>query len=511
MTRGVFLCTLPPIIKLTFQKNHQGVICMNVKISKVALMVAATTLGVACNNQSQPKGENLIVSQAAMSYAVASKGEVEVGSVYYSTTNGLSVRNGASSSSTRKGSLSRNDRVRVVGLGVEGSDYVQIEVVKTWNQILTSEKYFVSYKYLAAKRIDYKDYDSKYFVIQNLATERMRVYEKSCEENNVCYNKLVMEAEIAIGEDKKETQTYVGSYRVTDWIKFYQDGARHYPSWYDPNFPETPDPGSSFSRWFKKKYMPKVSVTNPKTGKTKRKKIGSMRGAFGWYTAKVGPNHYSQWTHGTIGWGEDKDKFIKKTKSWLANVFANPRSSGCSRNNNEAIAYLRQLIDVGTPIIKIYAKEALLDQDRVRYNEKSKDWEYILTKNGVRRDGQKSDKYEVLAAGTPSDEFLEEGVYSVDTYPNVVYYTPASELSGQKRKVGDRGNTYAVKNKNMKGLFYVDAGLISADYAHPGKIGKGGFRSELAPEYAKVQEAHNLGNASRIDSEVEVGDDHLVK
>ncbi len=474
-------------------------------------MVAATTLGVACNNQSNNSGENLKVSQAAMSYAVASKGEVKVGDVYYSTTNGLSVRGAASTSGARKGALSRNDRVRVVGLGPEGSSYVQIEIVKTWNQILSSEKLFVSYKYLAAKRIDYRNYDSKYFVIQNIATERMRVYEKNCSESNVCYNKLVMETEIAVGEDKKSTQTYVGSYRITDWIKFYQDGARHYPSWYDSDFPAVPKPDSSFSRWMKRKYMPKVTVTNPKTGKTKRKKIGSMRGAFGWFTAKVGPNHHSQWTHGTIGWGSDKDKFIKKTKTWLANTFANPRSSGCSRNNNEAIAFLRHLVDVGTPIIKIYAKEALLDKDRVDYTERTNEWEYILTKSGVRRDGQKADKYEVLASGTPADEILEEGTYSVDTYPNIVYYTPESELSGQSRKIGDKGNVYAVKNENMNGTFYVDAGLISSDYKHPGKVGRGGFSNEVAPSYAKVQEGHDLSNASKLDSEVELDDDHNIE
>lgn len=406
--------------------------------------------------------------------AMTSLEEVIVDKRYF-TTVALSVRD---ENGKRLGALSRHDKVTVVSLtGIEGREnYVQITFKrKSYQRIAESEKYFVSFKYLTEKVEDYKDFDGKYFVIQNLATERLRVYEKNCNEANVCLNKMVMETEMAIGEDTKETRSYVGSYRITDWWKFYQDHAAHYPSWYRDHYPAPPKAGSSFLKWFKNKYMPKVD------GKRK----GDMRGAFGWYTAWVGPNHNSQWTHGTVGWGQDKDKLIKATKKFTTNLIANPRSSGCSRLNNEAVAYLREILPVGTPIIKIYAKEALLDKTRSNYPEKTRDWNYILTQNNAYSTNNFSaDRDGVESRNIPMKKWIEQGTFKMDSYPTMFDYTPGEDLSARRAKTKTTGNVYRVDSSAMKGVFYVDAGLIE-NYAHPKseKIAKGGFRSELSPDY----------------------------
>ncbi|OUR96677.1 hypothetical protein A9Q84_10060 [Halobacteriovorax marinus] len=406
--------------------------------------------------------------------AMTSVDEVIVDKNYF-TTVALSVRD---ASGKRLGLLSRHDKVTVVSLaGISSREnYVQVTFRKrAYHRINQSEKYYVSFKYLSERIEDYKDFDGKYFVIQNLATERLRVYEKNCNEANVCLNKMIMETEMAVGEDTKETRSIVGSFRITDWWKFYQDHAGHYPSWYRDSYPAPPKPGSSFLKWFKNKYMPKIN------GKRK----GDMRGAFGWYTAWVGPNHLSQWTHGTVGWGQDKDKLIKATKKTFTNLFADPRSSGCSRLNNEAVAYLREILPVGTPIVKIYAKEALLQKDRANYTEKTNDWSYILTTNNAYSTTNFSaGKDGIVEREVPMSKWIEQGTFRMDSYPTMYNFTDGEDLSSRRAKTRTTGNIYRVDAKKMKGVFYVDAGLIEG-YSHPKseKIAKGGFRRELAPAY----------------------------
>jgi len=423
-------------------------------------------------NEKYPNTGN--AAYETMMGAMTSLSEVEVGNNYY-TTSALIVRD---ENGNRLGLLSRHDKVTVVSLeGIAGKEnYVQVTFRSMrYHNIQTANKYFVSFKYLLDRIEDYKDFNGKYFVIQNLATERLRVYEKSCDAKNVCLNKMVMETEMAIGEDTKETRSYVGSYRITDWWKFYQDHAAHYPSWYQDNYPMPPEAGSSFLKWFKSRYMPEVGG----------KKKGDMRGAFGWYTAWVGPNHYSQWTHGTVGWGSDKDALIKATKQTFTNIVANPRSSGCSRMNNEAIAYLREILPVGTPIIKVYAKEALLDGHRSNYPKKTAHWNYILTKNNAYSTTNFSaDKEKVESRNIPMNRRLEEGTFVMDTYPTMFNFTDGDDLGSYEAKTNTTGNVYRVDESKMKGVLYVDAGLLE-DYAHPQheKIGKGGFRDEIAPDY----------------------------
>jgi hypothetical protein len=411
----------------------------------------------------------LLVSSLHASQAVQTRSELIMQKIYYITTFGLNVRSDDRTGNNILGSLEKNDEVKVVySSPTQNGNYVEVEVIKSENDILQSPsgRYFVSFKYLTPNRVDYKNFTGEYFMIQNIATEKMRVYRKNCNANR-CNHKMVLEANMAAGEDEDGVRTNVGSYRITYWWKFYEDGKQHYPSWYAPGYPKIPKPGKGFLSWFKKRRMPKVDG----------KKIGVMRGAFGWYTAYVGPNPDYQWTHGTIGWGSDKDKFILKTKKYWANVFVDPRSSGCSRTDNESIAYIRHILPVGTPIIKIYAHEDLLDSSLSRYSEHKPTWSYILTKKGAQTNGPDADRQSVLARGVRSSEIIEEGTYSIDQMPTPVEYTMKEEF---RRKLGDSGNVYGVAPSDMHGVFYIDAGLVRG-YRHPtdARIKRGGYRNEL--------------------------------
>jgi hypothetical protein len=315
-----------------------------------------------------------------------------------------------------------------------------------------------------------------------------------------------METEIVAGEDtnhKKEEKgkgrSILGSYRITSWTKFYEDPNGHYPSWYKDGYPALPLPGDSGRDWFSGKFMPE--------------KHGVMRGAFGWYTAFVSPEPFGQWTHGTIGWGADKDIFIKRTKKILLNIVSDPRSSGCTRNNNEAIAYLREMLEVGTPIIKIYAKEELQDPTLASYPEQDTTWNYILTKNRF----QKSDRMSVMKElnlndqdvdayweakrnggevlidpKSPLNQILEVGSYNIDSHPDVIAFTPKSKMLGKiDRAIGRKGNIYGIRVKDMHGVFYVDSGMLT-DYSHPDRVlESSGFADETTPPWMDIKNLQN--------------------
>ena len=231
---------------------------------------------------------------------------------YFVTLNGLRVRSTPEDSGKTMGLLSLNEKVRIVNPELINGKYVQIEIVKTVNKMAPSEKYYVVREYLSEKIMDYKEFTGKYFSILNVATETIRVYERQCLDNS-CPHKMIMESEVVVGEDrdhpaaeKGKGRSVLGSYRLTGWAKFYQDAEGHYPAWYRDGYPDVPKIGdNSWKDWFSKQYMP-VDAQG--------KIHGSMRGAFGWYAGFVAPNPYGQWTHGTVGWGEDKDVYIKKTK-----------------------------------------------------------------------------------------------------------------------------------------------------------------------------------------------------
>lgn len=358
------------------------------------------------------------------------------------------------------GILDINDQVIILDSKPIGTEkFVKVEV-KQSRGIKAGQIVYVSMKYLSNQQRAMKQKENlKYFMVQNLATEKVRVYER-CQTNNskeYCPNKLVFQADMVAGEDQDGTRSNVGIYRIDRWEKFYEDGARRYPAWYRPNYPQVPEPGASRSSWFDSDYMP-----NEK---------GDARGAFGWYTAIVSPNASGQWTHGTMGWGADHDDFITFKNGFVGKVvklFAAIRSHGCSRVDNETVAYLRHLLPVGTTLIKIYAKEVLADNKLTGYSKFKPTWDYILTKSGYgKASGQTADAATVIAQNTPRSEWIEEGRYSIDQYP-----------------VDKKGNLYDIKEKEFKGLYLVDHGTLMY-YEHPESLGRGGFKDQPIPSYMK--------------------------
>jgi hypothetical protein len=334
------------------------------------------------------------------------------------------------------GFLFENDEVQLVS-DEEVNGFVEIKVLKAVRPLTPSEKVYVAKKYLSDKPVVKQQVNSggnersQVFMIQNLATEVLRVYKRNCNDGQ-CAHEMILETGVAIGEKKDGKMSAVGNYHFNKWVKFYQDHAARYPSWFDPILPPMPKPGASVTAWTNKKLMPNG---------------GKVRGAFGWYTAFPGPNAYSQWTHGTLGWGKDGTKYIDATRGFWANLFTDPRSSGCTRNDNESIAYIRNIVPVGTPLIKIYAKEGYLDPDRSGYSKDKKQWNYILTKNGVRVDGEPADRNAVLAKGTPKDQWLEEGTYDADVYPDAKKFK-----KGGSGKDGKNGNTYDLNEGEFQGI-----------------------------------------------------------
>jgi hypothetical protein len=429
-------------------------------------------------------------------------------SVYYISRNSVRVKSTPDGKGKTLGELSLNDKVKIINPTViytqNNQSFVEVRVVLTYDPIAKSEKNFINTEFLSPKKIDYKEFFGKHFVVVNVATETLRLYERVCADNS-CPNKMILETEVVVGEDvdhpkeeKGKGRSVLGSYRVIGWSKFYQDPETHYPAWYRDGYPDTPGPDASWSEWFSKKVMPLDEKGKPE---------GKMRGAFGWYTAFVAPEPFGQWTHGTLGWGSDKDKFIKKVKKSFINVISDPRSSGCTRNNNEAIAFLRKIIDVGAPIVKIYAKEEVLDLTLANYPLQVEEWKYALTKSrnhAIDREEvikslnvtpQELDLYGVLRRkggdliidpNSPLNQVIEVGTYERDVHPDAIAYTPGEKMGKLGRAVGRKGNVYGVKEKEMHGTFYVDAGMLDG-YAHPDTVlESSGFADEVTPPWMEL-------------------------
>jgi hypothetical protein len=433
--------------------------------------------------------------------------EFKAETIYFVSLNGLRLKFSPDDTSKTIGLLSLNDKIKVINPStIFNGKYVEVRIVRSANKIPVVEKYFLNKEFLSAKLVDYKEFTGKYFIVVNVATETLRLYERVCLDNS-CPNKMIMETEVVVGEDvdhpkeeKGKGRSILGSYRVTGWAKFYQDAEGHYPAWYKDGYPATPASDASWNEWFSKKVMPKDLTTG--------KPHGDMRGAFGWYTAFVAPEPFGQWTHGTLGWGSDKDTFIKKVKKPLINLISSPRSSGCTRNNNEAIAFLRQMIDVGAPIIKVYAQEQLMDPTLSNYPNMTSTWNYVMTKSKshevsresvlktlnisdteldsfweAKRDGGEL----ILDAKSPLSQIIEVGSYEQDTHPDITPYTPGEKIGKFRRKLAGKGNVYGVKSNNMHGTFYIDTGVLE-NYAHPTEtLEVSGFADEATPPWMKIE------------------------
>ena len=425
-------------------------------------------------------------------------------SIYFISRNSVRVRSTSDLNGKILGELSLNDKVKIINPTViSASNMIEINIVQTFDPIEKSDKRYINQEFLSSKFLDYKEFVGNYFVIVNVATETLRLYQRICLDNS-CPNKMIMETEVVVGEDinhpkeeKGKGRSILGSYRVTGWSKFYQDAEGHYPAWYREGYPDVPAPDASWMEWFSKKAMPKDE---------KGSRHGKMRGAFGWFTAFVGPEPFGQWTHGTLGWGIDKDKYIKRVKKSLINIISDPRSSGCTRNNNESIAFLRNIIDVGAPIIKIYAKEELLDLTLKNYPKETEDWNYIMPNNrnhAVDRElvlkklginfqdletfleAKKAGGEIILDPKNALNQVIEAGTYVKDIHPDIVVYTPGEKMGKLGRAIGRKGNVYGIVEKEMHGIFYVDAGVLDG-YAHPNSVLEvSGFADESTPPWMK--------------------------
>lgn len=327
----------------------------------------------------------------------------------------------------------------------------------------------------------------EYFVIQNVASERTRVYEK-CSEYAGCPHRMVAEMPMLVGMPEEtgdgsryRYRTWVGNLQITAWKKFYQDYAGHYPSWYSPLLPPPPPPKSSLFEWMKKKYLADSSQ--------------DARGAFGWYTAHLGPNAGAQWMHGTFGWAKDGDFFLSRVHSDSRGAYLN-FSSGCTRLENSAIALLQHILPVGTKVFRIYAKEAVRDSALTDYRDQQSPvyWDFLLTKEDVNTDARySSDKEKVLSLGLSGSAILDEGTYAIDQYPDAVKLKRISE--GRTRSSGSRirrgttfyqGDIYQIGKEKFRGVFYVDQGLLEG-YSHPNtsRVYVGGSGKAI-PGYLKL-------------------------
>lgn len=315
----------------------------------------------------------------------------------------------------------------------------------------------------------------KYVVIQNVATEKTRVYEL-CYTAPGCAHKMVFETDMLVGKrEEGDTRTLLGTYRISKWVKFYEDGKKLYPSWYDPSYPMPPSAGDSARKWFKEKYMPNG--------------LGEMRGAFGWYAALAEPNAYGQWMHGTIGWGSDGDEFISRAKKGFVSIFVDLRSHGCTRHENRAIAYLNSFVPAGTPLLKVYAEESADDASLSRYASQKAPvlFNFALTRDQVRSAKADSIEYSVVMAKInkgliTKNDVLETGEYLADRYPTIM---PINEKKSAKS--GLSGDVYEVGRQNFRGTFSVDTGRF-ANYVHPQGLNVGGDQSLLSlPDIVKVK------------------------
>lgn len=169
-------------------------------------------------------------------------------------------------------------------------------------------------------------------IVINIPSRRLRFYEGE---------KLLGDIPMAIGKlrypgARGNTRTRIGSYRITSWHKDYR--SRDYPirwSW-DP--------------W---------------------------RGAFGKYTAKLGPRASYQYIHGTVGPEDLGDWLVRKlpvpeleegdtpgAQAKRLRLAEEGLSHGCVRVSNRNIEMLHRETPVGTRVEKIYCLvERILQPD----------------------------------------------------------------------------------------------------------------------------------------------------
>lgn len=485
------------------------------------LTAMALCLAVLACSSEKSATQNLESTQSANSANVP-RAQLQVAQSYYISTKSLNARTSNSTSEENiAGKLAMNDKVEVVNLLGSASSMAQVKITHSISFVpVEGQTYYISKDFLSAAPVTVLSADgklvtpnaaSKYFIIQNIATEKTRVYER-CTETPDCPHRLVFETDTVVGrpeegtkQDPKAYITWLGHSRISDWVKFYSDGAGTYPSWYTAGQDINTIPGPISSGATKLTGSRKWTVKD-KNGNT------TMYGAFGWYAARLSPAGDSgvnyQWMHGTIGWGQDGESAIEVTRGFFVNLFSNPGSHGCTRLENRAIAFMRSFLVPGTDVYRVYALESVREKavPLSRYTNEYRSpgqWEYILLTDGAQKiNGLTADAAEVRGSGlsiTKGVNFLEEGVYNYNRYPQAVgldYNSlPSSGKTGDRYQINSGRQNEA---SNFRGYYLVDEGRF-IDYQHPdekavrGKVkvsGLAGFRTTV-PETLKATGEHN--------------------
>lgn len=473
----------------------------------VGLMALPPTQVLAQLNQANQGG--LKSSNTLNKNAVGfTKSQLTVGRQYYISADRLNVRASTQTadSSNVVGRLALNDIVEIVDLLNEGTALVGVRIIKSESYKPKGDlKLYVSKDYLSLGALTQEVTGAgKYFVIQNVATEVTRVYER-CTTTPDCPHRLVLETEMVVGRPEEGTRddryaftTWLGHARISEWIKFYQDGQAHYPHWYRAgqslsSIPEKA-PGNAAGKPDPSFFWARKWTTKDGQGKD------TIYGAFGWYAAKVTPGGADeglnyQWMHGTIGWASDKQAPIQLTRTFMLNLFSNPGSAGCTRLSNGQVSFMRHLLPVGTDIYRVYAKEATRQdpcaarnfwrtckQENIipQYaNQRSpKPWEYIMLTDGAQRSGGlTADADTIRRMGVPvipGSNLIERGTVEIDQYPTPIsldyLQTAASGKSGDRYRIDEETGRSPT---NFRGVFLVEEGRF-VDYAHPSPQATGG-------------------------------------
>lgn len=403
------------------------------------------------------------------------KAKFKVGQTIFVKANAVNFRATPEPKGKYLETLNQGDALKITDLLLQtNTDFVQVKVISGSAGAKAAGLGYISLRLvtLNPSAEDAPIENTKYFVIQNVATERTRVYER-CTEGPDCANKLILETEMVAGrpeegneKDRYAFVTMLGKGLIARWIKFH--GNEIYPPWYSAsdelgngklNLP----PPHNLSSWFVKY-----------NGQTTNK------GAFGWYKAELYPADgvAQQWIHGTIGWGADQDDAIEATRGFWINVFANPGSHGCTRLENQAVAFMRSFLPVGTPVFRIYAREAHAKKPELVQkkwwkpaepaNLPAGSWEWILTKVGAGNiNGLTADAAEVSRQKLSDSAILERGVFHYSRTPKAVPLNYLERASSGKS--GDRYELTEGDDENVgrfKGLYLVDEGRLF-QYQHP--------------------------------------------
>jgi len=353
--------------------------------------------------------------------------------------------------------VEKGDQVEVVDPTPQGPDQtLKVRITQTAQPSAPVEPIYLPLQYLTAESPETSSpvvaAQDRFFVVQNIATEKLRVYENCAlsSSDKFCKHRLVLQTDLVVGEDLPGKRTRLGSYRITEWHKFYQDHEDSYPAWYHKDYPQLPAPGADLSAWESASLLPHGN--------------GSVRGAFGWYTAFLGPNADEQWLHGSWGWGQDGGTFIKALFQAPASEDAKLASHGCTRIENQAIAFMRQILVPGTKLIRVYAREAYNDSPSAAVRSRS--WSWILTSEDS--GAPTADRAEVEKRGADAKKLEGPSSFKIDTTPM------AAPLISNSQNKHQNGNVYNIAAANFKGYFLVDSGRL-VGYTHPQNLLLGGM------------------------------------